>query len=483
VPKKTKLNAGGKIEDRLFVNPALTRDLPNAKGLIPLSEGVLLDRIKRSREIVIISAYYEVEFLRAILDRKGMLANKRISMVFAAPAPSALPDEIPHLRKLQLDLAKTGKRANVNVAISDGRRFLHTKLYLFRRNKWVRTFIGSANATSNGFVRNDEILVEIHGRNSAIDRYVHRTLETARNCTEVEFASNEKYSSFEMMLRDGFVYFKPTRSVPETLNCFDNKPDIAEALQKAIVDRPNPLPGHEGGSFGMLNLLRLLEIKKPGQWKDRQRVTIASFSIETAFGYWVPSPYQPKLTEKLNGAAETKAAKYLKWGSKLSELISKRDGVISDKIRNYLSVADDLLESTHVARLSKQDKIEIETRIRQRMQTLEKKLSSEAECRWLARSFDGVPVPEIWEDPRSKNEMIDSYCEYLASKLVQRSSRMRRIVQKLSDWFELQAGDESESIRKKIEGFFRAKSLSRSDWTVDTHSIEEGELDDEEVAF
>jgi hypothetical protein len=273
------------------------------------------------------------------------------------------------------------------------------------------------------------------------------------------------------MLRDGSVYFKPSRSVPYTLNCFDNRPDLAETLQKAIAG--NPLPFTEGQSVGMLNVLRLLDIAVDEPASSRQeagqRVKIIPFAIETAFGYWVPFPYQSRLDKKLNAWAERKAAALLQHGH---DLTSKRDDDILGAIRErYLKEIDSRLESIRARRLSSPHRRDIETRILGRVHTLQTKLSSKAECQRLARSLDGVPVPEIWEDPRSKNEMIDSFCEYVAWKLSS-PTRVPGIVQTLRDWFELESRDEADRIREKIEDFFDSNSLSRSDWGVDALPLE-----------
>jgi hypothetical protein len=472
--------APSKLADGLFVNPAIRGYLPNSV-FIPLSKQILHERIDNSASVVIISAYYDIDFLTDLFAQRRLIVDKKIYMIFARPAPSALPEQVPQLIRFQQMLRKASRKGSVTIAVSDDSRFLHTKLYQFRRGKWVRTLIGSANATSNGFERNDEILIEVHGANNAIDHYIKSTVHRSCNCEHVDLTKNERYTDFETMLRDGYVYFKPTRSVPYTLNCFDNKPEIAEALQKAIVGRENPLPGHEGQSFGMLNILRLLQINPRGQASRQdtaQRVKIIPFSIETAFGYWVPVPYRAKLEKRLDSAAQRKTAAYLQCGRELSELIVKREYLISAAIDQYLQIIEGLLRGTH-PHLSKADKEEINSRIRGRVTALQKKLGNEAECQRLARSLDGVPVPEIWEDPRSKNEMVDSFCEYVAWKLAS-PTRVPGIVQTLRDWFELKSGDEPDAIREKIDRFFGADHVSRSDWGID---IDDDAGDEDENAL
>lgn len=71
-----------------------------------------------------------------------------------------------------------------------------------------------------------------------------------------------------------------------------------EALQKAVVGEP--LQYHEGQSIGMLNVLRSLDIPQPGEHEQdaTQRAKIVPFSIETAFGYWVPLSLSAKTSRR-----------------------------------------------------------------------------------------------------------------------------------------------------------------------------------------
>jgi hypothetical protein len=464
-----------KLDGGLFVNRALKGEMPNAGHLFALSNSTLMERIKDADRVLIISAYYDIAFLQALFERRGALVDKTITMIFARPAPSALPEQIGELRKFQRTLsARARSKVKINVTVADGGRFLHTKLYHFQRGKWIRTLIGSANATSNGFDRNDEILIEVQGRNVGIDQYVERTLSTACNCDSVVVSNNEQYTSFQSMLRDGYIYFKPNRSVPYTLNCFDNDPDRVEALRKAVAG--DPLPFHEGQSLGMLNILRLLDIKgaeRAAKQDSAQRVKIIPFSIETAFGYWAPSAYRRRLEERLDATAEKKTKALLDCSRKLAA--NSDESVLEVARTKYLSVINTRLESVSQGRLSDREARDISGRILRRVQNLRDRLRNEEECKRLARSYDGTPVPEIWEHPQSKNEMINSFCEYVSWKL-NSPTRLPRIVQMLRNRFDLKRGDELDVIRSKINNYFKTNKASRNDWKGEEY----GEEDDDD---
>ena len=362
-----------KLDNSLFVNKALKGEMPRARHLLALSNAMLIERMKAAEHVLIISAYYDIAFLHTLFEPKGTLLNKNITMIFARPAPPALPEQVVELRKFQRALGARGKsKARVNVAVADGGRFLHTKLYQFRRGKWMRTLVGSANATSNGFDRNDEIFIEIQGRSAGIDQYIGRTLATACNCENVVVSTNEQYTSFQSLLRDGYIYFKPSRSVPYTLNCFDNDPERVAALQRAVAG--NPLPFHEGQSVGMLNVLRLLKIKDGDRATKQdvaQRVQIIPFSIETAFGYWVPSAYQRRLEERLDITAGKKTKALLACGRQLA--VKNDDEVIEVARTKYVSVINDRLASVSARRLNDIEVREINDQILRRIKSLREK--------------------------------------------------------------------------------------------------------------
>lgn len=384
-------------------------------------------------------------------------------MIFNRAAASALPGQLAELKTLKRRLQERhGRKTLIDIKVASKKRFLHTKLYHFRRGKWARTLIGSANATENGFCRNDELLVEIHGRDNTIEGYIDYTSDSASSCEDPAVGVDE-YDSFQAMLRDGFVYFKSNRPVPYTLNCFENHPDVRDALERAVVSVP--LPFHEDQSVGLLNILKLLGIsssEKAEVDEEAQRAVLAPFSVETCFGFWVPYAFHQELDSKIDASASKKAARLFGHGQ---SLISKSDSQISADIQSrYFTVIDQRLAGVSAPRLNLQQKREVEARVLRRVLNLRSKLAEREECMRLARAVSGAPVPEMWEDPRSKREMMESFCEYVSWKL-ESTSRKRRIVRKLQEWFALSVGDEPHDVQRKIDSFFEAgKTIRRQAW-------------------
>ena len=453
-----------KRDDSLFINHRIHKEMNGKKLLKPLSKNALIEKTTNANTILFISAYYDIDFLKGVFSATRHLSAKKITTVFARAAPPALQQQLEELNKFKNWLrGKCHPGTKIHVKLAKEGRFLHTKLYQFQGARSMQTLIGSANATSNGFEHNDEILIEIHGRNSGIDEYVRRTLDCASNCDDVT-SKRQIYTSFQSLLRDGLIYFKSTRTLPYTLNCFEVGTTIYNALAEAVKGKS--VPFHEPQSVGMLNILKLLGVvsDEKSKQKTAKHVNLVQFSVETSFGYWVPTAFQDKLVANLDIASERKANQFLAYGRKLETI---NDTSALKLVREkYFTGTNALLKSVSHPPLTTKKKGELEKQIIKRVDSLRGRLNDPDECKRLARLLKGTPVPEIWEDPRSKDEMIESFCEYVSWKIEQR--RKSLVVKTITKWFDLETDDEPDGVRHRIEKFFKTgKTKSSADWPND----------------
>lgn len=450
-----------KLGSNIFINNGLKVESEAPNEYLGLSKNMLIGRLDEADQAIIISAYYDLCFLKQLFEKKRKL--KFLTMIFARASSSALPNQVRELCDFQGWLKeKFGRSTTISIKIASGRRFLHTKLYHFRRGKWARTLVGSANATDNGFSRNDELLIELHGRDQTIEGYIEWTDKHASKVDDSSLDGPETYDSLQAILRDGFVYFKTYRNIPYTLDCFDNQPAISDKIQKAVVVAP--LPFHDEQSAGVLNLLKLLNVGAANDRSDPlRRVRIVPYTIETCFGYWVPVAFNQRLNESLELAAERRTSELLAYGRQLGDIV---DAEILTRIRkHYLDQVDSRITAAGAQRLRATVRLAVEDRVLRRIQNLRTLLTSEEQCKRLAKPLSGTAVPEIWEDPRSKGEMVDSFCEYISWRLA-RPSKVPGIVRTLQGWFDLRVGDMPEEVHAKIQKLFDSgKSLSRVDWT------------------
>jgi hypothetical protein len=255
------------------------------------------------------------------------------------------------------------------------------------------------------------------------------------------------------------VYFRPTRTVPQTIDLFsDQSRDIADALSKTVV--ANPLPGHDQPSLGGLNILRIvLGERAVVDESAKHKAKIQPYAVETAYSYWVPSAYKPKLDEKLDQVSQEKARRLLALGQKFTRVVDAEQRFED----NYLSEIDRRLKLARLS-MSTERRDRIKDRFATRLRSLTQMLNDEHQCRHLAVPLEGVPVPEMWEDPLSKAVLIESFCDNVSWKLNHSGNRPPLIITTLRKWFNLRPGDTPQEIEQRINKFFTSGRKSRSDW-------------------
>ena len=258
------------------------------------------------------------------------------------------------------------------------------------------------------------------------------------------------------------MYFKPSRQVPYTVNCFvgHDFARIVKLLEKSTVG--NPLQFHDASGMGSLNLALLMGDRTVGTGGVKKRVSMSAFAIETAFGLWVPSAYVDQVEDRIESASEARLHKLIDQGRRLD---AASNGMTANRIHLYLHAIDSRLPRADA--LSEDQRATISDRIRRNLKRLVLALTDEHSLERLSRPFTGIPVPEFWEDEQSGDEIFETYVEYVAYKLAQ-SSRMERqssIIYHLATCFELDSDDDAPAVREKMEGFFKRGGVwPLNDW-------------------
>jgi hypothetical protein len=448
-----------KLGARLFISDGLKSESGADHRYAGLSADVLRERIAEAEHVFIISAYYDADFIRRLFV--GRLPLKTLTIVVNRASASALPEQMAELTRLKHGLRKQlGRSAQIEIKLAAKHRFLHTKLYHFRRGKWARTLVGSANSSANGFTRNDELLIELHGRDSTIEEYIDWTSSKAEAC-DSHLANSNEQRTLEALLRDGYVYFKSTRTLPNTINCFEHQTTITDALQSSAL--ADPLPFHDEQSIGMLNILKLLGIETASDLKTGKtgQVNMTACSIETCFGFWVPVALHGELERKIEKASAKRTEVLIGRGKKLSQITD--DEIKAALNAAYFNEVDRRLKSVSSPVLTGAQKSAVERRILDRAASLRGRLTDRLECRRLARSLSSSPVPEMWEDRRSRDEMVESFCEYLSWRM--QRAPIPKLVRAMKDWFGLIAGDTTARVNERIETYFDGvAAIRQSHW-------------------
>lgn len=424
----------------------------------------LSNQVTTAKIITIVSAFYGIDFLFSLLTNKEVKhrGGREVRILVGRAAPPALPGQKGDLETLKQRLIGRGyKKGRVHIRLAPDGRFFHSKLYQFQSGNRRVTLIGSANASERGFGSNDEVLVAITGRNATIDNYVTQTWRVSVPIEEMSKVERVPAELFEYLLRDGLLYFQPPRALSASIDCFpDHKyPKIVSTLKK----QGNRLPFTDQGSVTSINILDLLSIEIDDALEEQNVASsfhMPRYSVQTVFGYWVPSTYEKRLESLIDDHARLRRSELSDLGAQLSD-VSRSEIAVQLKI--FFDAVDRRLNAERAAKLSQDQKEYVLDRVAEKVKRLALTLTNEQLLDRLSRRFIGTPVPELWEDQRSKQEFKESFCDYVASRMAS-AGKKPAIVSHLANRFRLSQGDDPQEVRDRIDRFFITRKWAPDDW-------------------
>jgi hypothetical protein len=416
--------------------------------------------IKAADEIVVVSGFYGEEFIRAILrDTKFSGRGRRLTFVFASLPDVARDKQVDDLRALKEHIVSTHRCAlkNVDIRLMINTRFLHAKVLRFRKKNRLPVYIvGSANFSEAAFAQNDEAMVVINGRHPGLNRYIQHVVDTSRSIDELPH--DVPASNWRDFFRNGFLYFRPSRTIAYTIDPFADKEfkQYAARLREQVL---NPLPFSDRNVLG-LNLAKLLDLEPPENTKLGFRLT--AYAIETDYGYWVPKEYVDLIEGILEEARAPRRRALEKRGA---ELRQAGDSYVNAQIKIYLDeVERRIATGGKPLTLAGKQKEAIKEKIVRRVGHLKTLFTHPKALERLAQTLVGAPVPEFWEDEASVRRFFDGFCYDIVAKLNAPGSTPK-IVTHLANQFHIGEGDDIETCQAKIEDFFsRGKSWPRNNW-------------------
>ena len=242
--------------------------------------------------------------------------------------------------------------------------------------------------------------------------------------------------------RTGSIYFKPSNQLSFTFSEL-NLPNWVENKMRNVSDRPRST--NPGKAWGAYNLKLNLGINSEETDKDPQ-ISLKPFSIETCYGYWVPSKYRPIVNEKVNQKSENIKDKLIK----ISNLMDERgkDCLITD-YQDYLNDVKTILKSNSInysideqALLLKYEKF---------IARITRKLTDLDRLNRLSLSLVSTGMPEIWEDNVAYKEFSESFYEYIACSL---TGKKPRVVHSIMDRIGFSSEADSDEIASKFIEYF-----------------------------
>jgi NgoFVII restriction endonuclease len=300
----------------------------------------LVDNTNWSKSVIFISAYYGVCFADQLFRIcKHAKMARDITLIFASAANSNRHTQIDDLNRLSGLLRTSGHaKRRINIMIATKITFLHSKVFAFTSpGGHKRYMLGSANFSSAAFSTNDEVLVLERGRHAGLESYITYVVDHSSSIDEVGSISNQPIKDWRSFFREGFLYFKPSRQVPYTVNCFVGH-DFAgtvKSLEEATAG--TALRFHDQGSMGSLNLALLMEERTVGTGGTKKRVSMSAFAIETAFGLWVPSAYVDQVEDRIESASTVRRQELMDQGCRLGAI---SEGIVAKRIQLYFQDID-----------------------------------------------------------------------------------------------------------------------------------------------
>ena len=398
-----------------------------AAGVERMSIPWMATQVQGAEVLRIAAGFYDVDFLENIL--KNCVAHT-VCLMFNGLGGQRLHAQRAELDDLCNKLTRTGREVNARLSFAPG--MFHSKLFLMTQNGKVTALLGSANATSAAFSRNEEILVSLADA-GALDGYFDAAWRDARCLHSLAQPATSLISFF----RTGVLYFKPTATLATTIHPFRDLLKRMTNEERALLGGVALPFSEQVAGIGPFSLKQALQkISDVDEWEDSEisaesktvdsQLSIKRWSVETCFGYWVPS----RLDERWQMAlSEIGAAKRRKIESFAYELRKIDKETLNGKYQNYLDEVRTVLE-------------ERITRLPELRNTLERDpfdiaffekfvtrviayLDVPLRIKRLAEPFISGAMPELWDDEEAYQDFRASFFDYLDQAVTNKRNRAK----------------------------------------------------------
>lgn len=369
------------------------------------------------RSVTAISAYIDIESIKQLFKFVNGKADSRgrpTLKVFIDSSSSRFYSD----RVVQKDLISLQESIEDSCAEGSGiylvkyGKLFHSKIYLVESNKKGRLIIGSMNLTQKGIYENEEVI--LIGDYSLNSREICSSLSNSvkeyscnleENAILVKKGAKGRYPScMRQFLLDGMIYYEvkeqsPFRfklCLPETI--LKQQADIDPLLESNVTDTVSVERLIPGGAFFEESDLTS---------QDKSRVSWKRFCVETCYGFWSPSLLQKEIASALNKRKEGRQPYY---DNICLTLKDRKDEIresfvdLCIRIQRYLcgiGVMDWKYGKRDDA-IAAWDKW---------FDSLVVKLENEKFYERLVVGVASVPVPDVWSDPLSSEELESSFYE------------------------------------------------------------------------
>ncbi|MFC0349243.1 phospholipase D family protein [Undibacterium danionis] len=387
-----------------------------------------------ANEIGIIAGFYDVKFLRYILEHSKAT---NIRLIFNGLGGRRCFEQCEELNKLKKTLSCVGQNVEIRLAFAPG--LFHSKLFLIAENGVTQALIGSANATCAAFEKNEEILVCLPEA-QALTGYFSLAWEEAK---PIEDLQQQTAYSLINFFRTGILYFKPVATLSTTLNPFHDLLKLMTNDERALLGGIKLPYADQATGIGPFNLKQAVQgDESPNDWDENleeanvefektTRASIKPWSVETCFGYWVPSQVDTEWRSRLE---KTGSYKHQKLRAFYKDLVDTDEDLLLSKYQAYLDEVRNTL-SEKIPKLKtylnslKRDPFDesIFTKFLARVRGY---LEDETRVKRLAEPFISGKIPEIWDDTQAYEDFRTSFYDSLdqAARLMSNKPKVMKII-------------------------------------------------------
>lgn len=444
------------IDDVIYVALPDVLDLaPDTVGFKELHE-TLRQEAAGATSITILGGYMSPGYVRALCAKvprrgNGGRGGFRLRIAIGLEPSRPLAQQWDELRKLKADLRADGFRsAEVKVVLHGGVHF-HTKLFGFIRTTQPSWYVGSANPSGTN---RHEMMVRVGRKHETIAAYAEAALAKAIEVSGD--APAEALGTLRAFFRSGFLAHKPPNSRLFTFDAFHFTPDERRRLDEGAGVRlglRHANPTTEGYGFSLASALGETTLQD-GDGAKSKKVQHSGSSVDTVFGFWMPSPYAGQLRRDYRQEEEARERRLAGFGARLCS--DKGMRAAKAAFEAYLEDMARLLRDRDV---EKQPDQGYEYRFTKFLTSRAKLLEDEERRARQARIMVLQEMPEIWPDERSAKAFEESFFEDIAFR-ASSDGRKGRVIRSILDGIGDVDPADPDDIRHALE-----RRLEESPWT------------------
>lgn len=398
-----------------------------------LSLDSLIERMKGKEAVKVVSCYYGIDALNCFLG--ALTGRGRTTDVILCATGVSKESWIAQMDQL-IDKVELGQ--NQNVYLYTKFSLLHSKIYFSVSKRYenksaygATCLVGSANLSENAFKCNEEILVDVKDDETkqAIEDYIDNLLTEGTHLYSVRKLKNKKNrEKNEFNLRDilkapettdsvldyilsGFLFFKAPRNFSLGFGDDEWRKDINVPSSSEYIKDSKSLD-----VAAVLDVKGYDEIDEPidasemddGKKNKKKKVSIAANSIETCFGYWVPAEKKDFLEKQIYGDDKKNSQRKQNY-AKIVEALRENQGSLKPNVRERLIEAFKAVNLEEEKFPTYEEKIvkHIDSKIR---------YYEKNKAIYLKKGFCITPMPNIFEDPASSIDFLDSLWDSICTK-------------------------------------------------------------------